>query len=128
MVPGRSVRVAAPLATVVTLSFEATRRRLGGRGLVTGTPIRELAGIDRAAARERFGVADGQPCLLIFGGSQAVARFNAAVAEALPALIERAVVLHVTGEAAYAAALRRARRCRPPAATGTGRIPSCGTR
>ncbi|HEY7940552.1 MAG TPA: UDP-N-acetylglucosamine--N-acetylmuramyl-(pentapeptide) pyrophosphoryl-undecaprenol N-acetylglucosamine transferase [Candidatus Limnocylindrales bacterium] len=107
LVPGRSARVAAPLATVVTLSFEATRRRLGGRGEVTGTPIRSLAGLDRAAARERFGVAEGQPCLLIFGGSQAVARFDAAVAEALPALTERAVVLHLTGQAAYAAALQR---------------------
>ena len=107
LVPGRSARVAAPLATVVSLSFEATRGRLGGRGEVTGTPIRSLAGIDRAAARARFGVADGQPCLLIFGGSQAVARFDAAVAEALPALTERAVVVHLTGQAAYAAALQR---------------------
>lgn len=107
LVPGRSARVAAPLATVVTLSFEATRRRLGGRGLVTGTPIRSLAGLDRAAARDRFGVRGDQACLLIFGGSQAVARFDAAVAAALPALTERAVVLHLTGQPAYAEALQR---------------------
>ena len=43
--------------------------------------------------------------LLIFGGSQAVRRFNAAVAEALPALVERVMVIHVTGEDGYAAAL-----------------------
>jgi len=43
----------------------------------------------------------------VFGGSQAVARFDAAVAEALPDLVERAVIIHLTGEAAYAAALRR---------------------
>jgi UDP-N-acetylglucosamine--N-acetylmuramyl-(pentapeptide) pyrophosphoryl-undecaprenol N-acetylglucosamine transferase len=43
--------------------------------------------------------------LLIFGGSQAVRRFNAAVAEALPRLVERVAVIHVTGEDGYAAAL-----------------------
>jgi UDP-N-acetylglucosamine--N-acetylmuramyl-(pentapeptide) pyrophosphoryl-undecaprenol N-acetylglucosamine transferase len=39
--------------------------------------------------------------MLIFGGSQAVRRFNSAVAEALPRLVERARVIHVTGEAGY---------------------------
>ena len=41
----------------------------------------------------------------MFGGSQAVRRFNAAVAEALPRLVERTVVIHVTGDDGYAAAL-----------------------
>ena len=43
--------------------------------------------------------------LLIFGGSQAVRRLNAAVAEALPSLVERVTVIHVTGDTGYAAAL-----------------------
>ena len=43
--------------------------------------------------------------MLIFGGSQAVRRFNAAVAEALPRLVERVAVIHVTGDDGYAAAL-----------------------
>ena len=43
--------------------------------------------------------------LLIFGGSQAVRRFNRAVAEALPRLVERVTVIHVTGDDGYAAAL-----------------------
>jgi len=43
--------------------------------------------------------------MLIFGGSQAVRRFNAAVAGALPKLVERAVVIHVAGTDGYAAAL-----------------------
>ena len=48
--------------------------------------------------------ADGR-VLLIFGGSQAVRRFNAAVAEALPRLVERVAVIHVTGDEGYATAL-----------------------
>ena len=43
--------------------------------------------------------------LLIFGGSQAVRRFNGAVATALERLVERVTVLHVTGDDGYAAAL-----------------------
>ena len=41
----------------------------------------------------------------MFGGSQAVRRINDAVLEALPRLVERVRVVHVTGEGAYAAAL-----------------------
>jgi UDP-N-acetylglucosamine--N-acetylmuramyl-(pentapeptide) pyrophosphoryl-undecaprenol N-acetylglucosamine transferase len=51
--------------------------------------------------------------LLIFGGSQAVRRFNGAVAEALPRLVEHVAVIHVTGEDGYAAALG-ARESLPP--------------
>ena len=41
----------------------------------------------------------------MFGGSQAVRRFNAAVAEALPRLVERIHLIHVTGDEGYALAL-----------------------
>ena len=54
--------------------------------------------------------------LLIFGGSQAVRRFNAAVADALLRLVERVTVIHVTGDDGYATALagsRGAARRRP---------------
>ena len=47
----------------------------------------------------------GERVLLVFGGSQAVRRFNAAVAGAIGRLVERVTVIHVTGDEAYAAAL-----------------------
>ncbi len=108
VIPGRSVRVTARLAAAVAVSYGATCQALHlatGRCFETGTPIRELAGIDPIAARERFGVPPGGRLLLIFGGSQAVRRFNAAVAGALTRLVERVHVVHVTGEAGYSAAL-----------------------
>jgi UDP-N-acetylglucosamine--N-acetylmuramyl-(pentapeptide) pyrophosphoryl-undecaprenol N-acetylglucosamine transferase len=40
----------------------------------------------------------------VFGGSQAVRRINDAVTAALPRLVERVRVVHVTGDAGYAAA------------------------
>ena len=108
VIPGRSVRATARLADAVAVSNGATCAALNvraGRCFETGTPIRDLAGIDPLAARARFGVPAGDRLLLIFGGSQAVRRFNAAVAGALGRLVERVHVVHVTGETGYAAAL-----------------------
>jgi len=115
VVPGRSVRAVARLASVVALSFAATADRLdpGHPTFVTGTPIRDPETIDREEARERLEIPAGLRALLVFGGSQAVSRFNAAVAGALPRLVERMAVVHVTGDAGYADALA-AREALPP--------------
>lgn len=118
VVPGRAVRATARLADVIAVSFEATCAALGAAApgrpcYLTGTPIRDIREVDREAARERLEVPPGMRVLLVFGGSQAVRRFNAAVAEALPRLVERTVVIHVTGDDGYAAALA-GREALPP--------------
>jgi UDP-N-acetylglucosamine--N-acetylmuramyl-(pentapeptide) pyrophosphoryl-undecaprenol N-acetylglucosamine transferase len=109
VVPGRSVQLTARLARAVAVSFSATCAALGLGGrvpcLVTGTPIRDVRGIDRLAARERLGFAADDRVVLVFGGSQAVRRLNAAVAAALPRLVQRATIVHVTGDDGYAPAL-----------------------
>lgn len=101
VVPGRSVRATARLASALAVSFSATCAALpaGGsrRCYVTGTPIRDVGAVDRLAARESLGLPAHARLVVIFGGSQAVRRFNEAVAGALPRLLERAVVVHVTG-------------------------------
>ncbi len=109
LVAGRSVRASARLATAVAVSFAETCAELAGRRpcFVTGTPIRSFSGHDRASARETLHL-DGQlPVLLVFGGSQAVRRLNRAVWDALPRLVAECCVVHLTGQAAYADALRR---------------------
>lgn len=118
VVPGRSVRATARLADVIAVSFEATCEALaaGARHVpcyLTGTPIRDTTAIDREAARTKLHIPPGVRVMLVFGGSQAVRRFNAAVAEALPRLVERVAVVHVTGEDGYAAALA-GREALPP--------------
>jgi UDP-N-acetylglucosamine--N-acetylmuramyl-(pentapeptide) pyrophosphoryl-undecaprenol N-acetylglucosamine transferase len=107
-IPGRAVRATARLADALAVSFSAAARALAGAGrptFVTGTPIRDVSAMTRAEARARLDLPPDAPTILIFGGSQAVRRFNAAVAEALPRLVERVHVLHVTGDSGYAAAL-----------------------
>lgn len=105
VVPGRSVRAVARFAGRLAVSFEATCRSLGGHCYVTGTPIRDVSRIDRLAARGQLDLGPTDRMMLIFGGSQAVRRFNAAVSDALEQLVERVHVLHVTGDAGYPAAL-----------------------
>ena len=106
VVPGRSVRFVANRATILAVSHPETAAALGHpHAFVTGTPIRALDGIDVDAARERFGGKAGERILLVFGGSQAVRRINDAVIAALPRLVERVRVVHVTGEGGYADAI-----------------------
>jgi UDP-N-acetylglucosamine--N-acetylmuramyl-(pentapeptide) pyrophosphoryl-undecaprenol N-acetylglucosamine transferase len=107
VIPGRSVRATARLATAIAVSFESTCAALGARRpcFVTGTPIRDLRAIDREAARYELGIGAGEHLVLVFGGSQAVRRFNDAVATVLPRLVERTHLIHVTGDDGHAAAL-----------------------
>jgi len=110
-VPGRSVRATARLARVKAVSVTEAGKTLGGRWYLTGTPIRALAGADATAgdatagadatgARARLGLPVGLPCLLVFGGSQEVRRFNDAVRQALPELARDIALVHVTGRGA----------------------------
>lgn len=107
VVPGRSVRATAHLASVLAVADETTCRTLARpvACYVTGTPIRDVRPVDREAARRRFEIPPGARVLLVFGGSQAAQRLNGAVLEALPRLTERVWCLHVTGTDAYADAL-----------------------
>ena len=105
VVPGRSVRFVARRATVLAVTYPETATTLEHScAFVTGTPIRALD-TDPDEARERFGGRPGERILLVFGGSQAVRRINDAVFGALPRLVERVRVIHVTGDDGYAAAV-----------------------
>ena len=102
VLPGRATRAIGRYATRVAVSFPPTLDAFPGNSFVSGTPIRSFAGIDRAAARHALGAAPDARLLLVFGGSQAVTRLNAAVTEALPRLLPDWHVLHLAGEAGMA--------------------------
>jgi UDP-N-acetylglucosamine--N-acetylmuramyl-(pentapeptide) pyrophosphoryl-undecaprenol N-acetylglucosamine transferase len=96
--PGRATRAIGRYATRVAVSFPPTLEAFPGNSFVSGTPIRSFAGIEREAARESFGVLADERLLLVFGGSQAVARLSAATTAALPRLLPDWHVLHLAGE------------------------------
>src|SRR5204862_12617 len=65
---GFANRLLAPLARRVFLAFPLADRQ-GGKYVVTGRPVPAATGkVDRATARERFGIDPNERCVLIFGG------------------------------------------------------------
>jgi UDP-N-acetylglucosamine--N-acetylmuramyl-(pentapeptide) pyrophosphoryl-undecaprenol N-acetylglucosamine transferase len=93
---GITNRLLAPRARQVYLAF-AIDGRDGERYEVVGRPVPPGTGTaDRAAARDRFGVPDGERCLLVFGGSLGAKRINEASVEAFGPQ-SPCFVLHASG-------------------------------
>lgn len=100
---GLANRLLAGRAQRVCLSFPIEGRE-GEPYLVTGRPVPKavLEG-DRGAARERFGIAGADRCLLVFGGSQGARSVNLAAIEAFAEQGGRDFhVLHITGKRDFA--------------------------
>lgn len=72
----------------------------------TGYPTRpELSGWTCETARNHFGLHNEKPVLLVFGGSKGAQSINRAVLENLPAILEKAQVVHITGQANFTTAI-----------------------
>jgi UDP-N-acetylglucosamine--N-acetylmuramyl-(pentapeptide) pyrophosphoryl-undecaprenol N-acetylglucosamine transferase len=95
---GLANRLLARRARRVCLAFPIAGRE-GDHYLVTGRPVpRAVLEGDRAAARERFGVAADARCLLVFGGSQGARTINFAAVEAFAERDGRDFhVVHIAG-------------------------------
>jgi UDP-N-acetylglucosamine--N-acetylmuramyl-(pentapeptide) pyrophosphoryl-undecaprenol N-acetylglucosamine transferase len=90
---GLTNRLLARFAARVCLAFPIEGRS-GDRYLVTGRPVPPPA-TDRAAARERFGLAPHERCVLVFGGSLGARSINEAAIAAFTSPDFR--VLHAAG-------------------------------
>lgn len=78
--PGFTNRMLAPFVRAAAVAFEETLSFFGGRGQVTGNPVRsDFTTLPRKART-------GAIRLLVFGGSQGSRVLNRAVADALPRL------------------------------------------
>jgi len=109
---GLANRLLAGRARRVCLAFPIPGRE-GERYLVTGRPVPTAVGrADRGAARQRFGIAADDRCLLVFGGSQGARSINECALDAFlgdgPAAWDRGYhVLHITGRRDYQRARER---------------------
>jgi len=109
---GLANRLLAGRARRVCLAFPIPGR-VGERYLVTGRPVPIAVGrADRNAARERFGIATDDRCLLVFGGSQGARSINECALDAFvgdgPAARDRGYhVLHITGRRDFQPARER---------------------
>ncbi len=96
---GITNRLLAARARRVCLAFPIAGRD-GPRYRVSGRPVPPPA-TDVAAARARFGLADGEQCVLVFGGSLGARTINQAAVEAFRRAPFR--VLHAAGTRDHAA-------------------------
>jgi len=110
--PGATNRWLAPRVDVVCVPSEAARERLGGRGLVTGNPVREeFASIGEPPLGATRSV-------LAFGGSRGARSINAAMIGAIDVLAHGDPpprICHQTGTSEYEQ-VRAAARAYPGAA------------
>jgi UDP-N-acetylglucosamine--N-acetylmuramyl-(pentapeptide) pyrophosphoryl-undecaprenol N-acetylglucosamine transferase len=114
---GLTNRFLARRAQRVCLAFPI-EGRVGPRYLVTGRPVpAEVGNADRGAARRRFGIADSDRCLLVFGGSQGARSINLVALEAFaaPDAHQRDFhVLHISGSRDFALARELVAAASPP--------------
>ena len=101
-IPGRAVKLLAPLADEVFVQFPAAMPRVLSTNIrATGLPVRSaLEPIEKADARTALGLADDRPVLLVMGGSQGAQSINHALVGALPRLtkaLPRLQFIHLTG-------------------------------
>ncbi len=123
--PGSTIRALARIARRVAVTApDSLVFFRSGQAVETGYPVRadllHAAGFDvlgrplpeppvaRVMARERFGLRDEWPTLLVLGGSRGARSINQALAAALPAVLEYGQVIHLTGSLDYEQAVRRA--------------------
>lgn len=99
-IPGVANRIAEKFSKRVAISYPMAKSYfLASKVVLTGNPVREsLLNGHAEEARQRFGLADSKPTIFVTGGSQGARVINAAIIKILPALLQRAQVIHQTGE------------------------------
>jgi len=114
VVPGLAVRLLSRVADLTAVNVEDALQHLGfaaghPRTIVAGYPVRaELFHQDRAACRRAFGLDEGSPVALVYGGSRGARSVNRAIAALLPDLLQACQLIHVCGREGDEAWLREA--------------------
>jgi UDP-N-acetylglucosamine--N-acetylmuramyl-(pentapeptide) pyrophosphoryl-undecaprenol N-acetylglucosamine transferase len=105
---GLANRLAEPFARRVFLSFPIAGREKD-KYRVSGRPLPERSRPpERVQARERFGLPEQGPVLLVFGGSQGARALNELVVERFGE--SGPAILHLAGERDYPALVERVKR------------------
>lgn len=114
--PGLAVRLLSRLARQVAVSFPEVRAHFPGRRTVaTGYPVRaQFRRHTREEARRRLGLPLEETVLLVMGGSQGAHSLNLALEQALPRLLGRGWMVHLSGPRDHPRLLA-ARQALPPA-------------
>lgn len=99
--PGLALNTLARFADKISITAEVSRRyfRHPERTILTGYPTRPgLGKWTRAEARRTLNLSEGSPVVLVLGGSKGARSINNTVLAILPTLLERAQIIHITGD------------------------------
>ena len=100
---GWATRVMAPLTSVATIAFEEARSQIWRAPVeLAGYPVRgSFAAPDATAGRAAVGVPSDHTLIVVMGGSQGSHAINEALRADLERLLEKAHVVHVSGQRDY---------------------------
>lgn len=98
--PGLANKLAMPFAKAVCTTFpEAVKAIPDNKGILTGTPIRDMIfNGSREKGVELCGFEDDKPVMLVMGGSQGSVKINNFIRELLPRLLPKFNVVHLCGK------------------------------
>lgn len=99
--PGLANRLMAPLAKVITVSFEKSLKDYGEKASWIGNPIRAdfLAHkLSRREAKQKFGLRSDKPILVVMGGGTGAVAINSLVEESARDLAKFCQIIHITGK------------------------------
>ncbi len=111
-------RLISPIASLITTAFDRTAKEFtSGSGLSkeplqaaaewVGNPVRqEFFTPVSPNAKQKFGLDDSLPVLLIMGGATGSAQINSVVSGSLPELVKTHQVIHITGPGKNGSAFR----------------------
>ena len=106
--PNLANRLLRPIATQISISFADSEAFFPqSKTRLMGNPVRDAivaqAGSDLRLHKRALGFSPAFPLLVVTGGSQGARHINEAVVAALPSLLERFQVLHISGQYTYEA-------------------------
>lgn len=109
-VPGTANQIMAKFSKRVAVSYPHAEQYFPKSKLaLTGNPVRmEISQGNADALRKKFGLTESKPVVFVMGGSQGSKIINEAIIKILPKLLQRAQVIHQTGEKNYDEVARKA--------------------
>lgn len=99
--PGLSNKIMAPLASVVTVTFEKSMADYNKKAVWIGNPVRKGISDFRMSAREarqKLGLREKRPVVFIVGGGTGAMFINQLVWESLSELTKFCQLFHITGK------------------------------
>ncbi len=97
--PGLANKIASKGAQTICVNFPETLQYVGGKGVLTGTPIRqELFKGDAEKGRVLCGFRHEKPVLLMMGGSLGSVKINTCLRESLDVLTQTFDIVHICGK------------------------------